>query len=291
MLTPEERRLKELIDGLRKDLHALTDALNKHTETFERSESSRNASDQQAEDARIRAIILSEVNRNRDHPETQQRKKEWSSFEKWYFTLQLFLFVATAAAFGAAYWYASVADIQKNDVIYKQTPKIIENANAATRTANTSETAFRLDERPWLGISDIAMIRPESGMNMEVDITFTNSGKTPALKVRGGNNYKINPVYVFGPQAGWSTTYRDDPLNAVAPQAHMIRKIDLRSDRFDLEAIAEAKQFVYFYGEITYEDISHTFSGWTQFCVVVGKANIAPRVVGVSFCPDFNNMR
>jgi hypothetical protein len=121
MLTPEERHLKELIEGLRTDIRGLAHALDVHMQALKGSESSREASRQQTEEARIRAIVLEQVQAEREAAEAKSKKKKWSSFEKWYFAVQSLLFTATASAFGAAWWYASIADIQKNTMITQGT--------------------------------------------------------------------------------------------------------------------------------------------------------------------------
>ncbi|MGA2713684.1 MAG: hypothetical protein ABSG41_11320 [Bryobacteraceae bacterium] len=187
MLTPEERHLKELIDGLRADIRALTHALDKHTQAFEGTESSRHASYQQTEEARIRAVVLEQIQAEREAAKTKSEKKEWSSFEKWYFAVQFLLFIATTSAFGAAWWYASIADIQKNTLI-SQTAEISTSARAADSAARTAASeltqtkdAFVIDQRPYviedgrpIFVGAIATLAPS------INVAIKDVGKTPA---------------------------------------------------------------------------------------------------------------
>jgi hypothetical protein len=87
VLKPEQHHLKELIDDLRADIRALTHALNEHAQIVKHTECSRNTSQQQAEESRIRAIVLEQIQSERNHAETNSKQHNWSSFEKWYFTI------------------------------------------------------------------------------------------------------------------------------------------------------------------------------------------------------------
>jgi len=194
MLTPEERRQRELVDGLRTDIRALAHSLDVYAQALKATETSRDASYQQAEEARIRAVVLEQIQTERNATEAKSKKKEWSSFEKGYLTVQILLLVATAGAFGAAYWYARIADVQKNTMIsqgqtmdntlaetQKQTPIINRSADAADRAITQNTQAFKIDERARikLTIGEHGWSRDE-GHPLVANYSYSNIGKTEA---------------------------------------------------------------------------------------------------------------
>lgn len=191
MLTPEERHSKDLIDGLREDIRALARSLDEHARALEGTKTSREATDEQAEEAHIRAIVLEEMKGERNRAESNSKQKKWSSLEWASLALQSLMLAATAAAFGAAFWYARIADAQKDDVIYRQTPKIIESADAAGSAARTAASelsqtieAFKTDQRPYM-VPDGRpnFIKPFDTLDPQVNIAWKDIGKMPAKSV------------------------------------------------------------------------------------------------------------
>lgn len=101
-------------------------------------------------------------------------------------------FFATAAAFGAAAYYAHYARLTFKE-IQRQTPEIQKSANAAKGAADTanntlinSQKTFELDQRPYM-IADtehpvFAMHGLVANKPLTVNVNFKNIGKEPAIQ-------------------------------------------------------------------------------------------------------------
>lgn len=127
---------------------------------------------------------------------------------------------------------------------------------------------FQLDERPWVAISDQAIIVTQDRMDAEV--AFTNSGKTPARNVQKSVQMKIahSPLVdkpsdadekslvfsghsVLGPQA--KTRERAGTTSEVDPKVALALKDALKQS---FSYIESGEDILYLFGEIKYEDTS-----------------------------------
>jgi hypothetical protein len=216
--------------------------------------------------------------------ESNTQGQDSRSFSRKSLVVQWCLFLATAGAFGAAEHYAKIAKLQKETMerqwsvmheqlveIGKQTPSLAKAAEAAQVTAIAARDALaatldisRDDQRAWVSLDGIDVVF-DSTTGTRVKLHFTNTGKTPALKVRSAFDIQVlgqdvhpildkylreprgSPIYlgshlegVISPMGGASVT--GDPKDTMIPER-------------DIQLIrAKVKRF-YITGSIWYEDV------------------------------------
>lgn len=136
-----------------------------------------------------------------------------------------------------------------------------------------------LDERAWVVASDVTMGPPEDGF-MKFNVTFKNSGKTPAINTQ---------IKIFSNADIKAITTKDDPQ---MPQLNMAMVAPNGSNfTFINEPIGAMKAVgaFYLYGTAWYDDIFGKHH-WSQFCYVVNcdtNLNIEVRPAGVhNTCDD-----
>jgi hypothetical protein len=147
---------------------------------------------------------------NSEHQRNERRYWRWSV------VIQILLFIATASAFGAAYWYARIADQQKNTMItqatatnstlqeiQKQTPLIRQGADgstkaadAARRSANIARDALTSAQRAFVifgkNMQENAVIvagPPTQITQWEFRPHIENSGSTPTRNAQNHANF------------------------------------------------------------------------------------------------------
>ncbi len=180
------------------------------------------------------------MERERKRAEGNSKKHKWTSFEKWYFAGQSLLLIATASAFGAAYWYAGIADIEKNVMVYQQTPEIIKSADAARSAAHTAQKTLtqsayssQIDQRAWVSVLDISVEKPDP---LSIKIVFMNTGKTPARKfviaaggdigVEKGHERRLSGSGVIAPGGKYSSFVAGNSSLAQSPKLAIHGRID-----------------------------------------------------------------
>lgn len=223
MLTPEERHAKDIADGIRCDIRALTNALNEHTQILKTAETNRQTRHQRHIERKEPTVPDQERDeRGQPNQNAQGDKHRWNGFEIGTLAIQGFLLLATVIAAGAAIWYADTAYQQKITMdgqwssmfgqwmtmkqtlleMQQQTPGVLSSAKAAQLAVTSNINAMRLDERAWIGMvgsSTVGGIQTGDNFSFQkVGITLRNTGKTPAIKMN----------------ASWITVPRDwrDPV-------------------------------------------------------------------------------
>ncbi len=136
---------------------------------------------------------------------------------------------------------------------------ILKQFGAMVDDANARDAAFQLDERPWLGIENVASFNFRAGPNFFVPFNFFNPGKTPAVHVVVKTSLKIlNKDEAFTP------TYPAHPcikssVAVVQPQMRVgigpCSAIPVEISALEYADVEEGRSIVYAYGKITYDDI------------------------------------
>jgi hypothetical protein len=159
------------------------------------------------------------------------------------------------------------------------------------KALNTSIESSRIDRRAWLGVSTLNVVQFDKAKSLKLEIGFINSGRTPALQVKDGTKWRFNSGWVAGPAPDWPTNFLMEPQQSVPPQGSFVRRIEMAQRVFGphYEAIKAGTEFVYFYGQMTYADISETVQGWTQTSIFIRMAE--PDKPELSFCSTFNDMK
>lgn len=156
---------------------------------------------------------------------------------------------------------------------------------------------FKLDQRPWIGLSDEALVL--NSEKVDAELKFTNSGKTPARNVRKAVQIKIAPAplmespaeddirslvfsgnTVLAPQA--TVTVRSG-TETEGDQKALILK-DAMKSHFPL--IDSGKDILYLFGEIIYDDTLGR-QRTTKYCLHAVKLE---RGWHLAECNEFNEM-
>jgi hypothetical protein len=157
---------------------------------------------------------------------------------------------------------------------------------------------FKLDQRPWIAIREQAIILNQD--RMDAQITFINSGRTPARNVQKSVEVKLAPApsldkppdadiknlafgghSVLGPQATFraiaGTTVEADQRLAVSLKQAIANSF---------QYIDSGQSILYVFGEIKYEDVSGE-SHMTNYCFHAVKIQSGWYLAE---CREFNEM-
>lgn len=152
-------------------------------------------------------------------------------------------------------------------------------------------SASRLDQRAWIGIETSVVAQFDETKPLKISLTYFNSGKSPARKVRSSGGYRLTRDSIDGPlpEDVRNLVLALKPATAIPPQGRYMVTVpndDSKNPlRNEFAALKSRIAHVYFFGEIQYEDISgstHT----TTFCTYLSD----PEAKTMAFCPDFNDM-
>ena len=177
-----------------------------------------------------------------------------------------------------------------------QARQSIRASNAAENAVNIASKTLQLDQRAWIG--PVEIVRPmfteegkpsyvATGYKTTLGVFITNSGKSPGLKVKTKTRLKAvdsGEVFVWDyPPADSNIT---DSVSVVQPGMRLELDslpsgVPLTPDH--IKKIREGTGKIYFYGEITYEDIFTTFHV-THFCVV-----LTPDLQQLTNCQTYND--
>ncbi len=165
-----------------------------------------------------------------------------------------------------------------------------------------TEAATKLDERAWVGLLD-AVSNPKSftaTRPWNVELIFSNSGKTPARNVKIAMKVLTTPSFVNGPSSADIQALTFQPTQSIAPQGRYFFMAGLgnnwvstmQAEPGDVESaiakypdIVSGRLFLYYFGALKYDDnsnVEHT----TEFCIYM--ANVKTK--SISFCRDFNDL-
>ena len=159
------------------------------------------------------------------------------------------LFVVALLSIGIAIWQSVIAD---------------RSASTAARAVQAQVDASRLDERAWVGVSEMLPPKRQVGEQLIVTAVFRNSGKTPAR----------NAVFAAAAELvlkGQKPHLPEQTLPAralIQPDAlfHIeFGQYDLKQDATDVLRINNREVEIWVHGRVDYEDIFGT-KHWTTLC-------------------------
>jgi hypothetical protein len=164
------------------------------------------------------------------------------------------------------------------------TKRLAENAG---ETLRNTQSAFRDDERAWLGIGSFRVTQFEQSKPIKVDIQVKNSGKTPALNIQQWMRYRFSTFAQVGPLApdlafnsltneGSSPPQGDQTLHIEIPWASWTGAFASMSIKRNELSI---------FGEIDYNDVTGR-SHKTQVCLHMPDADTRE----LFFCDRWNDM-
>lgn len=176
----------------------------------------------------------------------------------------------------------------------KQEQRIADNAQRALnasnkqsqRVLNANIAESQLDQRAWVGI--VSLPPPKDltlGQKATFGVIFNNTGKTPALKVMGmiaESPFPQNQSFVvnYPPMSSESSIAVIQPGTQQSVWTEPQPQVNTEAS---IASIKDGRVIIYFYGQITYEDIfgrtHHThFCGWVK-----------PDLTGYHVCGTYND--
>ena len=74
---------------------------------------------------------------------------------------------------------------ENTEAAKKSAEASVKAAEVAQAALASNERAFRIEQRPYLWVTEFAMQSPpQADQNLRVNVSYTNSGKTPATEMR-----------------------------------------------------------------------------------------------------------
>lgn len=160
------------------------------------------------------------------------------------------------------------ANRQNRDAIAKtlaQSKKAMEASNKESRNAlHASVVQSQLDERAWIVLKGIAH-KPELGKPWNLEVIFSNTGKTPARFVKESCNLVSMAGAVDAPRTFKLFPYGSASFVAPGSQHFCVLAASHGITKADLAAIRDRKFTVFVYGAVLYEDVFGDHH-WLTFC-------------------------
>jgi type II secretory pathway pseudopilin PulG len=179
-------------------------------------------------------------------------------------------------------------------------------ASNAERTLQNAQDSFREERRAWVGMAGEEITQFDQD-GIGIKITFLNTGKSPARKVRFVSFPILASIEILGPPddaikilRNSDALFRQEPTIAPQGAAPVVvgslggtgwandpkeasEALKILKDNFP--KIQSGEMLLYVFGEMRYEDVSgrpHT----TQYCVFISD----PKNKKMGICPQFNEM-
>lgn len=162
----------------------------------------------------------------------------------------------------------------------------IEASNHQSKASlEATIAASRLEERAWVGIRDVRLVRFDKDKSLKVDVEVRNTGKTPALSVQLGSGWATDMAST-GPAANWFN-YSFRPAESIPPEGDHIIHIEVPSNVITplYDVIMIRPQFLFVMGTVRYETIADQ-PGEANFCLFLNAQSKE-----MQFCGSHNDMK
>jgi len=238
---------------------------------------------------------------------TEQPKKKPSPCIHWSLLFEAVLVIATCATVGVAYFQWKTMERQSNimkeqlDIMAGQTNAAFQQVSAAKssiriadktlkdaqesgkeqsdraeKSLNATIENFRLDQRAWIHLKEVAFkayttgdteVPIKAGHPVRIKLSYTNTGKTPARVL-------ATKTYVYVVEAGEKPPLQEKAIiatenrpftlfpNSTYSHSEMVSEVYSAQQ---VEVIKNGQYIMYIYGMIPYEDVFGQIR-WTQFC-------------------------
>lgn len=257
----------------------------------------------------------------KEAPTTKNKPK---SFIPWSFCFEIALVIATCTSAGVAVSQWKTMERQSNimkeqlDVMAAQTSAAFqqvstakisiriadktlkdsqqsgkEQSERAEKSLNAAIENFRLDQRAWINLKEIAFksyttggkqVFVKAGQPARIKLSYTNTGKTPARIL-------TTKTYLWFVEAGNKPPLLEKAIIATENQPFTLfpndtySQADIISEVFStqqVEILKTGQYVMYIYGMIPYEDVFGQ-TRWTQFCNYV-----TPDFSSMAVCSFYN---
>ena len=204
----------------------------------------------------------------------------------------------TWSAIGNINWMARSADWSQ-----KVSQQGIEsNARQNQTSLQGTISQFRQEQRAWIGAEDVIAggWGPKTGF--PVEITFVNSGKTPARNVSFSERFVYRQVPIKGPPESEIEKLVQYRAADIAPQgrAHRYFGVEATLSNIDkpdqilgneqvashYDDISEGRQILYYFGILKYTDVFGN-SRQTNYCIYIQN----PKSKTTAYCDEFNEVQ
>jgi hypothetical protein len=187
---------------------------------------------------------------------------------------------------------ASIQSARDADISARATKDM---AAISARSLEYAKESARLDQRAWLAVTSLRLTKFQADKRLEAQLLYTNSGRSPALRVS-----IVGVVLILDPKV------RPDFLNlapaedftalrSVAPQGvnNWTKPSERPLTEEEKDAIGRGTRIAWAWGFVRYEDMFGT-SHITQFCgnTAVKGIESSPIQEGMelNLCPNQNGM-
>lgn len=182
---------------------------------------------------------------------------------------------AAKDTFEATYGEEGTIDRTMQQMTY-QTATAQQAASTAKNAVSVTQQQMRLDERAWVGVGNIVLtLDPSKPVKAETRVAVL--GKSPALDVVTVMGIKNLPA-AHTLEIEDITPDRTHPIrngtvfpNATFPIREGGSDPVTPEEKSIVDAIIAKTEILYFFGEITYQDIFNV-PHWTHFCYVIPSA-------------------
>jgi type II secretory pathway pseudopilin PulG len=163
-------------------------------------------------------------------------------------------------------------------------------AKAAESAADTAKQALTIDQRAWLGPTEFGGLKPPGPYIKEgsgLVAIVVNSGKSPALKVRPIVNMRVlRTGEAF--EATYPPAKSGEPISVGVVQPQTKITLASKGERpitsTDIKNIQSGDSVMYFFGKLTYWDVSMQSERHTTFCMTLNRA-----LTVLSACDTYND--
>lgn len=181
----------------------------------------------------------------------------------------------------------------------------VDQLQAAAKNTRTTirnaQTAFRDEQRAWVGVLGINDIKGLTETEpWTITVVFFNSGRTPARNVQSSGMFITSPIPIAGPPPEKIKQLIFRPTQSVAPQG-TYREVMGKEVAAETLTVSEKQGFqtllsqyqdikkgalhLYYYGILKYDDIFGNHRE-TQFCILLAD----PSTKEAGFCDAFNDL-
>jgi hypothetical protein len=171
--------------------------------------------------------------------------------------------------------------------------------NAADTLANDRQ-AFRDEQRAWIGVRETVGKPFTETSPWNVQVTFFNSGRTPARHVQIAALFTTSNVPLSGPSADQIRLLTFHRAQSIAPQgqyhanfgtsvpAEALSIVQMQgqkqlADQYSL--IKNGHLLLYYFGVVRYDD-GFGNQKWTRFCIMLAN----PQTGEAGYCDRFNDL-
>ena len=151
---------------------------------------------------------------------------------------------------------------------------IAQNALTASqenfmKSLKSSDNQSRLDQRAWVGHIDSSVSEVKEEAPITFKITLSNSGKTPALRVRTEISSAHGPATAnFIPRYTKPTPQMRRGVGVIQPGGKAVIEQKTGPVTY-IEKLRDGANLYYVFGRIDYEDIFGR-PHWTTYCLYIG---------------------